>query len=144
MTTVVFANGVMAADRMACEGNNKSGRMTKIFRSRGHLVGFSGSADVSMVLLRWFENGANEEEWPDPHGDDNLESSMLVVTPAGQVLQYERFPIPLIMEHEFHAIGSGRDFALAALHLGCDARAAVELASKLDAYTGGGIDTLSL
>jgi ATP-dependent protease HslVU (ClpYQ) peptidase subunit len=143
MTTVVYSNGVMAADRMACEGNNKSGRMTKIFRVNGHLVGFSGAADVSMMLLRWFENGANAEDWPDPH-DDGMEASMLVVTPTGQVLQYERFPVPLVMEHKHHGIGSGRDFALAALHLGLDPIKAVELACELDAYSGGGVDSLSL
>lgn len=134
----------MAADRMSCEGNTKYGRMTKIFRSRGHLLGFSGAADVAMLLLRWWERGALEEEWPDPHGDDGLEASMLVVTPGGRILTYERFPFPLSLESEFTAIGSGRDFALAALHLGHDPVKAIEVATELDSFTGGGIDVLSL
>jgi ATP-dependent protease HslVU (ClpYQ) peptidase subunit len=144
MTTVAYKNGVMAGDRMSREGNVKHARMTKIFRSRGHLVGFSGAADVAMVLLRWFDNGADPAEWPDPHGEDGVEASMLVVSPAGKVSYYERFPVPLIMEQEFHAIGSGRDFALAVLSMGYDAVKAVEVASELDAFTGGGVDVLML
>jgi ATP-dependent protease HslVU (ClpYQ) peptidase subunit len=120
MTTVAYKNGVMAADRMACEGNTKYGRMTKVHRSRGYLLGFSGAADVSMALLRWFENGADPAEWPDPHGEDGTEANMLVVSPTGSVMCYERFPVPLIMEQEYHAIGSGRDFALAVMHMGHD------------------------
>lgn len=144
MTTVAYKSGVMAADRMACEGNTKYGRMTKIHRSRGYLLGFSGAADVAMALLRWFENGADPAEWPDPHGEDRTEASMLVVSPAGSVMCYERFPVPLIMEQEYHAIGSGRDFALAVMHMGHDPIKAVEVACELDAFSGGGIDVIRL
>lgn len=144
MTTVVYRNGVMAADKMACEGSNKSGKMTKIFRVNGYLVGFSGAADCAAALLRWFENGADEEAWPDPYNKEDPESTMLVVSPAGQVMFYERFPVPIIMENEFFAIGSGADFALGAMQMGADAKTALEVAISLDAYTGNGIDMLSL
>lgn len=143
MTTVVYKNGVMAADKMASEGNNKTGKMTKIFRVNGYLVGFSGAADCSMALLRWFEDGADEEAWPDPYKDDP-EATMMVVAPTGQVMFYERFPIPIIMENEFFAIGSGADFALGAMQMGADPKTAVEVACLLDAYSGNGIDMLSL
>lgn len=146
MTTVAFSNkhGLMAGDRMSCESNTKYGRMTKIFRARDHLVGFSGASDVAMVLLRWFERGAAEAEWPEPHGEDGLDANMLVITPGGQIMTYERFPIPLLLESDFAAIGSGRDFALAVMQLGHDPVKAIEVASELDAYTGGGIDSLAL
>ena len=41
-------------------------------------------------------------------------------------------------------MGHGRDFTLAAMHLGHDARTAVEVACALDAFCGCGIDTLTL
>jgi|SanBayMetagenome_1026888.scaffolds.fasta_scaffold72386_2 20S proteasome alpha/beta subunit len=146
MTTVAFSkkHGIMAGDRMSCESNTKYGRMTKIFRSRDHLVGFSGESGVAMVLLRWFERGALEEEWPDPHGEDGLDANMLVVTPGGRIMAYERFPIPMTLESEFSAIGSGRDFALAVMQLGYDPVKAIEVASELDCFTGGGVDVLHL
>lgn len=40
------------------------------------------------------------------------------------------------------AIGSGRDFALAAMDMGASAKEAVEAAAKRDVYTGGTIRTL--
>lgn len=144
MTTIAYAKGVLAGDRMACEGNTKYGRMTKIFRSRGHLVAFSGASDVAMLLLKWFEDGARVADWPDPHGEDGLETNMLVIAPTGRILSFERFPVPLILESEFTAIGSGRDFALAAMQLGHDPIKAIQVASELDAYTGGGVDVLYL
>lgn len=143
MTTVAYANGVIAADKMASEGNSRVGTTTKIFKRKGYLIGFSGRADTSALLLRWFEDGAKEEEWPDPYAED-CDASMLVITPDGRVLTYERFPIPIRMENQFHAIGSGRDFALAAMHLGHGPEDAVKVACDLDTYSGNGIDVLCL
>lgn len=40
------------------------------------------------------------------------------------------------------AIGSGRDFALAAMDMGATAKEAVEMAAKRDVYTGGTIRTV--
>lgn len=145
MTVVVYSKqwGVMAGDRMSCEGNSKIGTSKKIHKIRGHLVGFSGRADTAALLRYWFEEGAKPEEWPDPY-DDDVDASMLVVTPDGTVLFYERFPVPIVMENEFFAIGSGRDFAIAAMHLGCDPKRSVEVACELDAYCGNGVDVLCL
>lgn len=135
----------MAADRRSCEGNTKTGVMTKIFKRNGYLVGFSGRADTAAILLWWFENGAKPEEWPDPHtSDDDIDTSMLVVSPEGKVMFYERFPIPIVMENEYFSIGSGRDFALAAMELGHNPEKAVEIACKLDAFSGNGIDVICL
>lgn len=145
MTTVTYStkHRMMAGDKMACEGNNKTGRMTKIFRIGGCLVGFSGSADVCMALRHWFESGGDPESYPETQSDE-MQASMLVVTPDNKVMFYERFPTPIIMENEYFAIGSGRDFALAILHLGQDPAMAVRVASELDCFTGSGVDVLHL
>lgn len=42
------------------------------------------------------------------------------------------------------AIGSGGDFAMAAMMGGADAREAVKIASKLDPYTGGKIRVIKV
>jgi ATP-dependent protease HslVU (ClpYQ) peptidase subunit len=44
----------------------------------------------------------------------------------------------------FHALGSGRDFALAAMYLGKNAREAVEIAMEFDLETGKGVDCLEV
>lgn len=58
--------------------------------------------------------------------------------------RYEKVPYPARVEDKFTATGCGRDYALAAMFLGHDARAAVEVACALDAHCGNGIDTLEL
>jgi len=145
LTTIAFSRkyGMIAADRRSNEGNSKHGEASKIFKINGHLVGFAGRADTSALLRYWFENGAKPEEWPDPY-DDETDCSMIVVTPDGKVMYYERFPIPIVMENEFFALGSGRDFALAAMALGCNPERAVEVACELDLYSGNGVDVLCL
>ena len=44
---------------------------------------------------------------------------------------------PYAANHKFFAIGSGRDYALAAMHLGTNSRKAVEVAIHFDNNTGG-------
>ena len=56
---------------------------------------------------------------------------MLVVRKDGPLHQYETTPWPLVLHNKQWAIGSGRDFAMAAMYLGKTARAAVELATVL-------------
>jgi ATP-dependent protease HslVU (ClpYQ) peptidase subunit len=145
MTTIAYSRalGVMAGDKMASTGDSKHGRVTKVFKIKGSLIGFSGSLDVGVAILRWFENDCNEDYWPELQYE-SLECNVLVVGPDGVVRVYERYPVPIVMEQNIHAIGSGRDFALAAMHLGFDPVKAVEVASELDGCTGGGVDVVYL
>lgn len=143
MTTIVYANGVMASDRMSVSGSSGYSRITKIHLVRGHMCGFSGSAYIGLSLLKWFESGAVESDYPgNEDGDDG--SQLLVVTPERKIIVYEGRGIQIRFEHNCHAIGSGCEFALGALAMGADARRAVEIACGLDVYSGGGVDVLRL
>ena len=64
LTTIAYNDGIMAADKLAVSGNGKHGRVTKIFKVNGHLVGIAGAMDVAIALLRWFENGCDDDDWP--------------------------------------------------------------------------------
>lgn len=145
MTTIAYSRkfGIMAGDKLASVGDNRHAVVTKVFKIDGALIGFSGSLDVSMAILRWFKNGRKEEDWPDLQYEQR-ECSVLVVEKDGVVKMYERYPVGMVMEHDIHAIGSGKDFALAALHLGHDPVKAIEVATALDGYTGNGIDVVYL
>ena len=142
MTTIAFKDGIMAADRRLTDGNCKLGQTTKIFKIRDHLVGLSGDTDRCCLMRSWFEGGALEDEWPlDP---EKSEASMLVATPDGRLFCYDREPVPIRIENEFYAAGSGMEFAMAAMYLGCSAERAVEVACDLDKGSGNGIDVLCL
>jgi hypothetical protein len=67
----------------------------------------------------------------------------LVVSAKG-CERMENALIPIPIKEGFHAVGSGRDFALSAMRLGRTAREAIELACEFDVFTGGPITVLDL
>ena len=141
MSVIAFDGRTMAADKRACLGT-MTRTTTKIFRVGDSLCAYSGDAAGGEEMLAWFKNGAKPESYPaSQRGDD---WSGLLVVRQGEILKYERSHHPVRFEDKFFAIGCGRDFALAAMHLGHDARTAVEVAIALDSGCGNGIDTLEL
>lgn len=142
MTVICWDGRTLAADKMACSAGYGY-TVTKIHRLKsGALVAFSGDGDSSMTLLAWLDGGRDVAAYP-PAQKDN-DTSALLIEPDGSVLSYGKTPHPQRIECARYAQGHGRDFALAAMHLGKTAREAVEVACALDVFCGNGIDTLEL
>jgi ATP-dependent protease HslVU (ClpYQ) peptidase subunit len=143
MTVIAWDGHTLAADKRA--GTDMPRTVTKIYLARnGSLVGFTGFAHGDMEMLAWFNNGAKPDDFPQIHRDEAKSSHMLEITPEGQIRTYANGPYPATLEDKFHAMGSGRDFAMAAMHLGQTAEQAVAVAIALSAGCGNGIDTLTL
>ena len=142
MTCIAWDGKTLAADKMTCSvGYGYT--VTKIHRLKGGaIVGFSGDGDGAMALLAWLDSPRDDSAYP-PGQKDN-DTCALVITPNGSVLSYGKTPFPQRIECQRYAMGHGRDFALAAMHLGKSAREAVEVACALDVFCGNGIDTLEL
>lgn len=143
MSTVVYSNGVMAADTRAYSGNGHPiGNKMKIRRlSDGSLVGVTSNVvGFSEAFMQWLETG----------DDGDLPSSefafdALHVKPNGQVFLYcdSLSPAgPLIGQH--FTIGSGKKYALGALHAGLTPIQAVEIAAALDQFSGLPVAALNL
>lgn len=145
MTVIAWDGKTLAADKRATI-NGYPATTTKIRRTPwGDLLASCGDAGTGRALIDWYVNGAVRSEYPENQmGDDGCRSTMMVIGGGGEIRLYQRDPFPIILENKFHAMGSGADFALAALHLGHDARKAVEVACELDNDCGNGIDTLEL
>lgn len=141
MTVIAWDGKTMAADKRALNGTLIM-TTTKIFRVGDAICASAGETDKCEEMLAWFRAGAKPQEFPPGQRSDDW-SGLLVVRP-GEILKYERTPYPVRIEDKFTAIGCGRDFALAAMHLGHDARTAVEVAIALDSGCGNGIDTMEL
>jgi hypothetical protein len=78
------------------------------------------------------------DELKDRIGDD---FSAIVISPDGQFLWTEELiAMPIIPPY---ALGSGREAALGAMYAGCDATNAVEIACKLDVYSGLPVDSMA-
>lgn len=141
MTVVAWDGKTLAADKMAASvGYGYT--VTKLHRLwHGGIVGFSGDGDEAMALLAWLNsNDQNPDKYPASMKDGN--TSALEIDPDGTVWSWGKTPYPQRVECRFYAMGHGRDFALAAMHLGKTAREAVEVACALDVFCGNGIDTM--
>lgn len=141
MTCIAWDGKTLAADKRA-SNSGLSHTTTKIFRIGNELVGFSGDASSGRELLEWYRAGAVVTDFPQKQRD-NDEGRLLVIR-GGGVIVYEKTPYPIHFEDEIFATGSGRDYAMAAMHLGCSAEQAVKVACHFDTDCGNGIDVLEL
>lgn len=141
MTVIVWDGKTLAADRLAERGGTISYK-TKVFRQGRCLMGGAGDAGHVAGLIEWAKQGADPAKYP-PHPDDARYGCLLLIRADGSAWVYDGYAIPFEVEAPY-AIGSGRDAALAALHMGADAALAVTIAAKVETSVGGGVDTLTL
>lgn len=143
MTVCCWDGKTLAADRMGDAGGLKRS-VTKIRRFDGGLFGSAGSASRGAEIFAWIASGADPARVPAFQVSAEEYESVMVVRNDRTVWIYTCSPYPFQMEDPFHAIGSGRDFAMAAMYLGKTAEQAVHVASQFCSGCGMGIDTLEL
>lgn len=115
-------------------------RNKKIFRVGDAIVGAAGEAAAISRFLEWLHDG---QEYEPPKFKKDTELDVLVLTPAGLFTYGWDCRAEEILD-PFYAIGTGKQAALAAMHLGATPEQAVEIACKVDNATGGPIDVLEL
>ncbi len=135
MTVIAWDGKALAADRRAVNCG-LARTVCKIERVKGALVGMSGDHGVAAEMLKWFTSGG---EFPAKARDDI--ATLMVVDHIGVCL-YTTGPEPMRVLDNHMAIGSGRDYALMAMHLGKTAKEAVELACLFEINCGNGVDVL--
>ncbi len=130
---------MLAADRRACTSSAMLNTL-KIRRvTGGRLIGVAGSAGVGFTILDWLSKSAKMRgERP-----DFADCSAIEILPSGEIWEYEAGG-SFVNRDKHTAIGSGRDYAMMAMHLGKDAADAVSLTGLFDPSTGGGVDVLYL
>ena len=146
MTTVVFRDGVLAADSLLVQGSIKCPEsMNKLVMGRTHPViyAMAGKIAILAAAVRIIE-AMPVAPWDGgefrtrPALDCNCE--LVAFHRDGRVVSFETDGLWFEpAEVPFMALGSGSKAALGALHMGADAVRAVEVACLLDAYTGGAI-----
>jgi 20S proteasome alpha/beta subunit len=135
----------LAADKRA-SSSGYGATVTKIRRTAaGELLAVSGEFDAGQALMAWYQAGALPEAFPDNRdANESFRARLLVIGAGPRIRIFESTPHAMTIEDQKYAMGSGRDYALAAMHLGRNSRKAVEVACALDAGCGNGIDTLRL
>ena len=142
MTTIAWDGRTLAADRQATVGNAVF-MVNKLHRHDGWLLAYCGDSDAGEEVLAWFKAGAKPEDFPERQRHDDRFAPLVAIR-AGEILRYERTPHPIRYPPQKFAMGSGRDFALAAMHCGKSAAEAVEVAAMFDPGTGFGVDAMEL
>jgi hypothetical protein len=142
MTVIAWDGRTLAADKRGTVAG-MAYTVTKIHRLPDGLVAFSGGGAHAAELLTWFRGARDPTTYP--RCDDDSGAGSLRIDTEGRIFMYAAAnPFPELIESPFYARGCGRDYAIAAMHLGCDARRAVEVACTFDIGCGNGIDTLQL
>ena len=142
MTVVAWDGKTLAADKQNTNAGF-AGTVTKIYRVPGGIVGFTGNEGHAMALLSWFEGGRDPEKWP-KKGGETCASAIFATSDGLFIYSGEDGPHAARNQSKFDAWGCGYAYALAAMHLGHDARSAVEVACALDVNCGMGIDAMTL
>ena len=147
MSVVVWDGKTLAADRQVTDGSmvrtTTKIRVIKTGKFKGYLVGAVGATATANLMMDWFEAGARPEYFPYEYmKSDALGASMVVITQDKDIWRYDHLPVPIVMEDEEYATGSGRDFAYGAMSMGADAAKACEIACTHSTECGVAIDVI--
>jgi len=145
VTTIAYSrrHRVMAGDRLSSVSDMVDGECTKVHKRKdGALIGVAGARHIAMSVVRWFLAGEKKASKPS-FGDADDCCAVVIVRPCGKVEVHDRCGWAE-QEDDYTAIGSGMDFALAALDMGADPARAVTIASRRDLYSGCGVNTVAL
>lgn len=143
MSVIAWDGATLAADKRGSGGTSIL-TTTKIFRINDCLVGYTGQLVFGEQILAWFKAGENIADFPPSQRDKDDWALLLVVRPDGKLQIYERTPYPATYEDKLFAVGSGADYALAAMHCGKTAAEAVALTNLLNSSCGNGVDILRI
>ena len=143
MTTIAWKDGKIAADRLCMRGGNLRSEVSKLHASAAWIYGGAGNLDEVLEIARWIASGMKREDRPTL--DDGGAFGLVVRRHDGKCFRVEgKRPVLCEVAETFTACGSGRDFAIAAMALGKNARDAVKLAARFDVYTGDAVDVVDV
>lgn len=169
MTTIIYKDGTFAWDtQVTWNGRSHIGDV-KVFRNGPVVFGVAGDGRVANVFkcadipdLNDYEPGFSVERWiikslvPSLMGQlqelgaASIENSRInsethtIIWVRGEVFYLSGDGCVVSDETGVYAVGSGSEFALGAVEAGASPRQAVKIATHLDLYSGGEVQTLEV
>lgn len=135
MTTIAWDGKILAGDRQTSMFN---GDATKVHRlPNGDLFGACGHLEDAHAVMAWINNGQDDDK--KPKVEDGFHA---IIIRNGKLHAFEKKLVMIPYQRPFFAVGSGRDFAMAAMLLGKTAVDSIVIASQLDVDTGNSVDAL--
>ncbi len=137
MTTIVYRDGVLAADSRVTEGTLIAGSVVKARRLGKILTAGCGNVTDMEAFYSWVAGGMQGECKIEGDGE------FWLIAPGQPLLIYESGKF-LRLVSPFYAAGSGGKVARGALGLGADALTAVRVAAAQDTGSGAPFDVCYL
>jgi hypothetical protein len=136
MTTIAAkaSTGEIAADSMV-SGDDSFYLVEKLRRGENSIYGGCGDWDKLLTFYNSLESGSGL--------DSDTDVTVLELRSDG-IWIYESTIIPAKIKNDFWAIGTGANFAIAAMHLGLTPAEAVKLACLYDTSSHEPIDVMTL
>jgi ATP-dependent protease HslVU (ClpYQ) peptidase subunit len=136
MTTIAarFSTKEICADKMV-SGEDSFYLTSKLRKGKGRIYGACGDWDKCLKMLKAIQNKKNL--------DADIDVTVLELRNDG-IWIYESTIIPVRIDNDFFAIGTGAGYAMAAMHLGKSPLEAVEIAALYDPSTRGPIELMTL
>lgn len=139
----------IAADSQDTDDSGQKYDCKKLFKVNGHIIATAGGSYAGLLFVEWFDQWEHEPDWEDRPDLVNLDAEedfeCMVIRPDGTLYTVNRLFVPYEQNRNRQiAIGSGGKAARAAMMAGCTPTEAVQIAKKIDTYTGGRVVTMSL
>ena len=144
MTTIVWKDGVLAADGRASTSNRiASDKVRKIVMLPGAVLrgspvicfALAGAADMQHRVGEWIREGCPVDL---EHHFDGTEFGCIIVTEAEAYIYADDFgDIMPLGDEVLECLGSGGSFATSVSYLGYNAIKCVKHAARIDIFTGG-------
>ena len=134
MTTIAVSLDTMemAADSR-CSDDDGSYNVQKIREGKDSY--FAGAGDWEK-LLKFYDSLENHKKGQELDSDVDVE---VIELREDGIWVYEGILIPAKLKNRFFAVGTGANYAIAAMHMGATPLQAVEIAAIYDPATGGPI-----
>lgn len=136
MTTIAWDGVSLAADRQVSCGSGVWRNMCKIRQVKGGHIACAGTHSQGSQLVQWIEDGM-------PKDAPSLDDCEAIMVNGSEITWFDGTAQTVIEPGEKLAIGSGWQYAIAAMDHGKNAHDAVAYAATRDNGTGGGVDNVT-
>ena len=141
MTTIAYKDGILVADTQLTSADRKY-RCEKLHRlPTGDLFAGAGGLSDVLKLRRWVAEGCPDET---PDFSDKADVECLLVKTDGTAWLVDQECEPMRVIDQAVSIGSGSQYAMAAMECGLSAEDAIGIAAKFDPATSLPVMTMTV
>lgn len=113
-------------------------KMSKIQRVNGSLIAGCGHTEQVLKFIEWRKNPDTKPTFEERTWE------ALELTSDGRILWWGTELMPIEIEDDYYAIGSGSDYAMGAMAMGASPSQAIKIAAIYDPSTGPDVQSLKL